>query len=76
MSYLPTETLNWCSQIYIQAGYPALDAIKASDLLPNGTSLHKAIYYHLRQAINRHLSEHQNENPVLSFLPEPRGGYR
>ena len=75
MRYVPDETLRWCEDRIAEAGLPTTDKLEASDCLPDRSKAHQAVYLVLRQAIDRHLAVHHNQDPVLELFNHPTGGY-
>jgi hypothetical protein len=60
MQFVSEEVLEWYHVKIIEAGFLTPDKLEISDLLVDGSKAHKIVYLHLRQAINRHLSEYYN----------------
>ena len=75
MRYVPDETLRWCEGKIAEAGLPTTDKLEESDYLEDGSKAHETVYLVLRQAIDRHLALHHNQNPTLDLFNPPTGGY-
>ena len=42
----------------------------------DGSKAYETVYLYLRQAINRYLSEHYNQDPRFKLLESPLKGYK
>ena len=60
MQFVSEEILKWYHAKIVETGFPIPDELEVSDLLVNGSKTYKIIYLHLRQAIDRYLSEYHN----------------